>query len=365
MPDKASASTLILNTWYVAAHIEELEEGRTIGRRIADRPIVLWRSFEGTVHAFDDICPHRKAPLSMGEVTNNLGLRCPYHGFTFAGDGRCSNVPGQDKIPEQWRIEPYPIIERFGCIWIWLGDPKGSHDETSIPQFMEFGIEPYKVRAGMIPVDGDYRLLVDNLLDPTHAEFVHRTSFGSSDLSAAQGPDKADERPTEEFEVAIEDDKISFDYRLINSRGGPCFRQAYSMRDGLQDDENIDYIMHVDWQPPGLFSYCMDLNAAQAQDDNHLRLVNLHILTPETERTTHYFYRCSVLNDGERDGILDYWHEIDQMAFNEDKVIVEAQQKIIGEEDLFADRKLWARASDQMNVMGRRILKRMEESQAR
>ena len=359
MPD-SNPSSLPLNTWYVAAHAEEFGLSDVIGRRIAGRAIVLWRSSEGNVHAFDDYCPHRKAPLSMGEVIEGKGLRCPYHGFTFASDGRCNGVPGQEKIPTQWRTDPYPVIERYGCIWIWLGDPSRANDESSIPTFMEFGVKPYKVRTGLIPVDADYRLLVDNLLDPTHAEFVHRTSFGSSDLSAAQGPDKTETRPQEEFEANIEENKISFVYRLINSHGGPCFRKAYSMREGeLSDEDNIDYIMHVDWQPPGLFSYCIDLNSAKSNDGNHLRLVNLHILTPETEQKTHYFYRCSVLNDGERDTILDYWHEIDRMAFNEDKAIAEGQQRNIGDQDLFADRSLWARASDQMNVGGRRILQRM------
>ena len=131
---------------------------------------------------------------------------------------------------------------------------------------------------------------------------------------------------------------------------------------GLKETENIDYVMTVDWQPPGLFSYAMNLNRANSADaDNMLRLVNLHILTPESDFTTHYFFRCSVLNtsdSGDTDAILDYWQQIDNLAFNEDKVIVEAQQKLIGQVDLF-DHRLISRSSDGMHVEGRKILNRL------
>ena len=352
---------LLLDVWYVCAHSDELNDGRPLGRKIAGINMVFWRSSDSAVHAFNDACPHRLAPLSRGEIIAGKSLRCPYHGFSFDQNGQCDGVPGQDHVPDAWRVEKYPVVERYGCIWVWPGEPDKARDQSSLPEFMAFGEPPYQTFSGRISVAADYRLLMDNLLDPTHAEFIHRTSFGSGDLSVAQGDGRDVETTMEDFSADIRDDGISFIYRLINSRGGPCFREAFAMKSGsLADDENIDYVMTVDWQPPGLFSYAMDLNTASATNDEHgLRLVNLHILTPESEFSTHYFFRCSVLSkDGRGDigAILDYWQRIDNLAFNEDKAIVEAQQELIGRRDLF-EHRLISRHSDEMHIKGRKILR--------
>ena len=66
-------------------------------------------------------------------------------------------------------------------------------------------------RSGRISFNADYRLLVDNLLDPTHAEFIHRTSFGSSDWQAAREAGAEPEQRSGEFEVEIRDDGKGID----------------------------------------------------------------------------------------------------------------------------------------------------------
>jgi phenylpropionate dioxygenase-like ring-hydroxylating dioxygenase large terminal subunit len=88
----------IRNAWYVAAWTHEIEPGRIHARTIIDRPLVLYRTADGGIVALEDRCPHRFAPLSQGRLEGDA-LRCMYHGLKFAPDGRCIEIPGQERIP--------------------------------------------------------------------------------------------------------------------------------------------------------------------------------------------------------------------------------------------------------------------------
>ena len=86
--------------WYPLAWSDELKVGRTLGRRFAGQPIVLFRGTGGQVFALEDRCAHRQIPLHLGVVKGNE-LKCHYHGWTYNGAGRCVNVPylGVDRLP--------------------------------------------------------------------------------------------------------------------------------------------------------------------------------------------------------------------------------------------------------------------------
>ena len=352
------------DVWYIAGHSEELAPGGLLGRTVAGDRVVLCRRRDGRVYALEDRCPHRRAPLSLGEMVDGDDLRCPYHGITFDSSGRCVAIPGQDHIPPRWRIRAFPVIEKYRYLWVWTGDPTKCADESSIPKFLELGEAPYTSRSGLIPVDADYRLLVDNLLDPTHAEFIHRTSFGSSDWQAARDAGAAPERQSGEFELDLRDDGIDFVFHLSDVLGGPCFGKAYALRNGEESySGGLDIRMDVSWQPPGLFLYGIRLKPAGTGEAETLHLVNLHLVTPATEFTTHYFYRCSVLGGDARNAVADFWHDVDVRAFHEDKRILEAQQRVIGERDLF-DETLWSVQGDQMSLKGRKILNAMSGAEA-
>ena len=62
------------------------------------QPLVLWRTASGQAAALLDRCPHRLAPLSMGEICEDA-IACPYHGLRFDAAGRCVLAPGQPIVP--------------------------------------------------------------------------------------------------------------------------------------------------------------------------------------------------------------------------------------------------------------------------
>ncbi|UXA06165.1 Rieske 2Fe-2S domain-containing protein [Mycobacterium sp. SMC-2] len=90
--------------------------------RLLGRDLVLWRSPGGNIIAAPDLCTHSRGILSHGQVTEGR-LVCPKHGWTFGDEGRCVAKPSNMPITEKAHLKTYPCTERYGLIWVSLGDP--------------------------------------------------------------------------------------------------------------------------------------------------------------------------------------------------------------------------------------------------
>jgi len=164
------------NAWYVAAWDHEIDRGLK-SVRILGEDVVLYRKQDGTVAALEDACPHRKLPLSMGRIKGDE-VECGYHGLTFDCTGTCTRVPGAEKIPHVARVRSYAVAERYGLLWIWMGEAKAA-DPARIMTVAHWGDPSWGVNSGeSMIVDCNYLYITDNLLDPTHVSWVHQTSFG-------------------------------------------------------------------------------------------------------------------------------------------------------------------------------------------
>lgn len=167
------------NAWYVAAWDHELAN-KPLARTILGEGVVLFRTGDGKPAALADSCPHRRLPLSLGCVSGG-GLRCGYHGMAFGADGRCLEIPGQQVIPPAAHVRAYPVEQRWGLIWIWMGDP-GAADCATIIDVPHFHDPAWAVNRGpAMDVACHYQLMNDNLLDPSHVSYVHASSLGSAD----------------------------------------------------------------------------------------------------------------------------------------------------------------------------------------
>ncbi|MGN6535533.1 MAG: aromatic ring-hydroxylating dioxygenase subunit alpha, partial [Mesorhizobium sp.] len=164
------------NCWYVAAWDHEV--GRDLKPvRILGEDIVLYRKTDGGAAALEDACPHRKLPLSMGRIKGD-DVECGYHGLTFDCTGTCTRVPGAEKIPHVARVQSYPLVERYGLLWIWMGEAEKA-DPAKIFQVEHWGDPAWGVNRGeSMTLDCNYLYMTDNLLDPSHVSWVHQTSFG-------------------------------------------------------------------------------------------------------------------------------------------------------------------------------------------
>jgi vanillate O-demethylase monooxygenase subunit len=161
------------NHWYVAAWSHEV--GRNLfSRRLLGLPVVLYRTEEGEAVALADMCPHRGAPLSKGALVGN-NVQCVYHGLEFDENGKCDKIPSQSEIPPNLCVRSYPVVEKWQWLWIWMGDADKA-DPNLIPDHRLIGTElPGYQGTPMffMEINANYTLMHENLLDTTHATFLH------------------------------------------------------------------------------------------------------------------------------------------------------------------------------------------------
>jgi phenylpropionate dioxygenase-like ring-hydroxylating dioxygenase large terminal subunit len=166
------------NSWYVAAWDHEVGSG-LVPVKVLGEAIVLYRKTDGVVAALEDACPHRKLPLSMGRIKGD-DVECGYHGLTFDCSGACTRVPGVEKIPHVARVQSYPIHERYGMLWVWMGDADMA-DPSLIFDVDHWDDPAWGINRGeSMVLDCNYLLMTDNLLDPSHVAWVHQSSFGNA-----------------------------------------------------------------------------------------------------------------------------------------------------------------------------------------
>ncbi|RQZ57291.1 aromatic ring-hydroxylating dioxygenase subunit alpha [Burkholderia sp. Bp9004] len=166
------------NAWYVAAWDKDVTRRLTPVTMLGER-IVLYRKADGTPVALEDACPHRMLPLSMGRLTGD-DVECGYHGLTFDCSGACVRAPGSARIPAQAKVRRYPVAERYGLVWMWMGD-EASADPDAILTIDEWDDPAWGLNRGdAMTIDCHYLYMTDNLLDPSHVAWVHRSSFGNA-----------------------------------------------------------------------------------------------------------------------------------------------------------------------------------------
>lgn len=354
----------ILNSWYIIAEPAELEAGGIVGRTILGMRIAVFRLESGRLASFEDACPHRSVPLSLGRVDGEI-LRCAYHGAEFDADGRCRKVPGQKAAPGRARVRVYPVIERLGYIWVWTGDPALAADETSLPEgFGPSGDPSWLGGYGhMESIQSDYRLINDNLFDITHAEFVHPESFGGPEVqyyrNARPGTDYLDQGMT--FEIGDRVIRFRTHAAKLGPEGGPLWRSMLAESRGLSDWlDPIDFRMDVVWSAPVYTSFRIQVRPAGQPEAAPVEICNLHAAVPETTSSSHYFYR-SVRNYGDASSNASFI-EAARFVFDQDKPILEAQQRVIGGSDLL-DRQPISFAGDRLQLEGRRILARLASAE--
>lgn len=89
--------------------------------RLLGRALVVAADDQGVPYVLEDRCLHRSTPLSLG-ATEPRGLRCAHHGWLWAPDGSCREVPGQplDAVPRRARLAAFAARVVQGLVWTRL-----------------------------------------------------------------------------------------------------------------------------------------------------------------------------------------------------------------------------------------------------
>jgi vanillate O-demethylase monooxygenase subunit len=309
------------NAWYVAAWASE-QGAAPLGRILLGIPVVLFRDEAGTVQALRDRCPHRAAPLSRGKVVAGH-LQCPYHGIEFDGSGQCVRNPhlaGPGGL--RLRVQSFPVVERYGACWIWMGEPARA-DPSCIPASYAVFSE-LAVVTGYTHVKADYRLIVDNLLDLSHAEYLHAETVGTPGASEAV-----------QARLVIQPDAITVER---TTRDLPPSRMLATV---WKRSATVDKWSNITWRAAGNLLLDIGITEPGGGREDGLHFPSAHLLTPETETSTHYFWmngRNFSMDDAALSARL---HEQFARTFSEeDAPIIEAAQRnllIEGEEAKLAN----------------------------
>lgn len=162
--------------WYPVLPLAQLIEGPKPFTLLGES-LVLWIDAQGTPCAAIDRCCHRSAKLSIGWVSEDGCITCPYHGWRFDGTGRCRSVPQiGDRVPNAaLKIHAYRCTEKYGYVWVCL-HPEPLRD---IPDFEEAGDPEFRqVFEFYERWDCASLRLMENSFDAAHIAFVHKDSFG-------------------------------------------------------------------------------------------------------------------------------------------------------------------------------------------
>ena len=336
----------VRNSWYVAAWSEDVGPRQPLARTVVGEPLVLYRTPDGSIAALEDRCAHRRLPLSLGRVTGDGRLICAYHGLAYDGSGACVHVPGQES-PGDIRIRRYPVEERAGLVFVWMGPPKQA-DVAKTPDCSWLEDPKHRVTRLYRHAEANYLLLNDNLADLLHVAFLHIPSGGGS---ADMGPADMDLEIGENgyrFMRRTDDIPSPAGYgRLSNARG------------------NIDRWHLVDFQAPCFYRIHTGVaetgtggpESTLPTGQGRWTIMPHHFITPETEHSTHYFQVVA----HEWEPSSDSWRFLNSVI-DEDVWAIEHQQAAL---DADPEVKMQAIPSDGPMYAMRDIVERMVAAETR
>jgi phenylpropionate dioxygenase-like ring-hydroxylating dioxygenase large terminal subunit len=144
---------------------------------------VVFRDSHGQAHVLSNVCTHRGGSLAGGKVRGDT-VECPYHGWRFDGAGTCVKIPSLGpvdgaavggKIPARTKIDTYPVEEKYGLVFAFLGDLPEA-ERPPIMEIPEYGKEGWRATVQQPGVwNIDYKRSIENSIDPAHNEYVHDT----------------------------------------------------------------------------------------------------------------------------------------------------------------------------------------------
>ena len=319
MQDRVEKATIdpawLENCWYQAAWSHELSASRLLSRRILDRDVLLFRGPSGAVSAIDDRCPHRFAPLSAGTLKQGA-IHCGYHGLGFDGQGRCVVNP-HGAIPATMRVRSYRVVERHQAVWIWMG--AGIPDEAPLPALDFIDQTPDTAKFfGYMDTAVNYQLLTDNILDLSHADFLHPTSLGGIMIGA---------------KTSMRQEGAAYVIQWLSEDCIPP--PAY--RSLIPPPSRADIWTEVRWQAPAVMILGTGADPTGAPRDPSRQATTLHNMTPASPTRTHYFF-CSTRKFNVHDAAFNQVLSglITEAFENEDKPMLEKQQRAIGTREFWS-----------------------------
>ena len=172
--------------WFMIADAEEVKDV-PLALRFFGRDFALYRGESGDLVLMDAYCPHMGTHIAKnttsyvvldGQIEGDA-IRCPYHGWRFNADGVCDDIPYHDgPIPATARIDTWPVVEQYGCVFLWH-DPEGGEPDYDLPVLPEWD-EPHWVRwtiDHLGELQSHPQEIIDNITDCGHLGPIHGSTL--------------------------------------------------------------------------------------------------------------------------------------------------------------------------------------------
>ena len=251
-----------------------------------------------------------------------------------------------ERSPRNAVVPNFPLLEKYGVLWIWMGATAAA-DPSLIPNFDQIDDPKRRTVKGYTLVNANYELVADNLLDLSHTQFVHANFAQADDL------------------LKVKHDVLQEGMTVHSRRWVPGIKPPGSFGRSLPDaSAPVDHWMRARWNAPGLHRLDVGVVRAGTPEQEGIRREGSHLLTPETEHTTHYFFSNSRnyrVDDPEEDRRIEEWQRV---GFGiQDKPMIEAVQRMMGNEELMALKPVLL-SVDTAAVRARRVLQSMRDAEA-
>ncbi|CAL8465289.1 g4824 [Coccomyxa elongata] len=179
--------------WYPLAVVEDLNPQKPFATKLLGKDLVIWQDAEKQWRCFEDVCPHRLAPLSQGRIEPSDGtLQCSYHGWRFEGSGAAAAIPqAAYDSPQAERtslaskrscVATYPTQVQLGLIWVWPESGPHAFVESSAKE-PALNQRVKEVAPGDVALTTNqnfvrdfpvaYDILFENISDQSHVPFAH------------------------------------------------------------------------------------------------------------------------------------------------------------------------------------------------
>ncbi len=189
--------------WTPALLAEQLphNDSPPVRVKLLSERLVAFRDSQGRYGLIDEFCPHRGVSLWFGR-NEECGLRCPYHGWKFDFTGQCIEVPSEPEesgFAKKIKLKSYPLIERGGVLWTYMGPP----DHTPpLPEWEFAMVKPEQRFVSKRIQESNWLQAMEGGIDSSHVSWLHRDNINKDPLFAGAAGNKynmADMKPV--FEV--------------------------------------------------------------------------------------------------------------------------------------------------------------------
>lgn len=320
------------NFWHPVLYAHELgREPRQV--TLCGQQLVVVR-LNDEVCAFNDLCAHRGTALSLGCVVEGATgdeLRCPYHGWQYDTEGKCTIAPQRPDLAGQLRarVASYSTVELYGLIWVCLA----SEPAFPLPSFPEFDDPSFhKVFVPSTEWQCSVARRTENFTDLAHFSIVHPGVLGDADHPEV--PAHTVERHEHHLYMELDEDAREPSGALKNK--------------GLVHDEGEMLKVRKNWHLFMPLTVLLDQTEAGTQ--RYLSFFHPSPVGPKTVRN----FTIMARNYGDPVTAEEELVSFSELVYGQDKPVVESQRPEELSEDLSFE--MHVKGVDTLSVLYRKWL---------